>query len=518
MEVTLTAPLVAVCRKFGAMCARGPITGLRPPGSGLRCGIVTEHPARPVDSSRERAQVAAGADDFLARLIDWLRIPSISADPAHHDDVAASAQWLAGALRSDGWPDVQVWDDGGALPAVYACWPCDDPAAPTVLVYGHHDVQPVDPLALWHRPPFEPTVAGGELFARGASDDKGHIAFHLEAMRAHLAATGRTAPAVTVKLFVEGEEESGSQHIVGLLRAHKAELSCDLILVSDTGIFAAGVPSICTGMRGMTSATVTFRGQHVDLHSGQFGGAVPNPLTAVARLTAALHDSDGRIQLPGFYDDVLEPIEAEREAFAKLPFDEAAWLAGPAGGARAAAGERGWSTLERLWVRPTGEVNGFGGGYQGPGSKTIVPTEAFVKVSFRLVPNQDPAKIAAAIEQFVAEHTPAGIESSVHFEGAVPPCLSDIENPAVIAVRDAMTAAFQNEVLYAREGGSGPEAIIQAELGGVPLAFLGVGLPDDRIHAPNEKVVIEMLHKGAEATACLWRLLGERAGQVCRSA
>jgi acetylornithine deacetylase/succinyl-diaminopimelate desuccinylase-like protein len=495
------------------MCSRPEEAIGDPSAAGLRSCAVTEL----VESSRERAEVAARADDFLARLIDWLRIPSISADPAHHDDVAASAQWLAGALRSDSWPTVAVWDDAGALPAVYACWPADDPGAPTVLVYGHHDVQPVDPLPQWRHPPFEPTVADGLLYARGASDDKGHIAFHLLALQAHLAATGRAAPAVTVKLFVEGEEESGSPHVTELLRAHADELACDLVVVSDTGMFADGVPSICTGMRGLTGATVTFRGQRVDLHSGQFGGAVPNPATALARLVAALHDENGRVRVPGFYDDVREPTDVEREAFARLPFDEAAWLAGPAGGARATTGEQGWSTLERLWVRPTAEVNGIGGGYQGPGGKTIVPTEAFANLSFRLVPDQVPEKIVAGIRRFVAEHTPEGIEAEVEAEGGVPACLSDLSHPGVQAVLDAMGAAFGQQVLFSREGGAGPEAIIQTELGGAPLAFLGVGLPDDRIHAPNEKVVVDLLHKGAEATACLWRLLGERAELVRRT-
>jgi acetylornithine deacetylase/succinyl-diaminopimelate desuccinylase-like protein len=474
----------------------------------LRSGHVT------LDSSRERAEVAAGAENFLAALTEWLRIPSIGAVPAHHGDVAASARWLAGALRADGWPTVQVWDHGPALPAVYACWPSEDPDAPTVLVYGHHDVQPVDPLEQWEHPPFEPTVVGGELFARGASDDKGHIAMHLLGMRAHLAATGRTAPAVTVKLLVEGEEESGSPHIVELLRAHAGELACDLVVISDTGIFDRGTPSICTGMRGLVGADVTFRGPSVDLHSGSFGGAVPNPATALARLVAALHDDDGRVRVPGFYDDVREPAAAEREAFATLPFDEAAWLAGPAGGSRTAAGEAGWSTLERMWVRPTAEVNGLYGGYSGPGHKTIVPREATAKLSFRLVPDQDMAKVAAGIRTFVAAHTPGGIQAEVHVEEGVPPCRSDVEHPATVAVREAMAAAFGTEVLFSREGGSGPEAIIQRELGGVPLTFLGVGLPDDRIHAPNERVTIDLLHTGAEAAAVLWRLIGERGDRV----
>lgn len=467
-----------------------------------------------VDSTRERAEVESRADEFLAALIQWLRIPSISADPARHGDVAVSAHWLADALRADGWPTVQVWDHGPALPAVYACWPSDDPDAPTVLVYGHHDVQPVDPLPLWENPPFEPVVSGDELFARGASDDKGHIAFHLLGMRAHLAATGRSAPAVTVKLFVEGEEESGSPHVVPLLRAHVDELACDAVIISDTGIFDRDTPSICTGMRGLTGAEVTFRGPSVDLHSGSFGGAVPNPVTALARMVAQLHDAEGRVQVPRFYGDVRPPSDAERVAFAKLPFDEAAWLAGPAGGSRAVTGEVGWSTLERLWVRPTAEVNGIFGGYSGPGHKTIVPSEATVKLSFRLVPDQDSDRIGEGLREFVEAHTPPGITAEVTLEHGVPPCRSDVDHPATVAVRDAMSAAFGVEVLYSREGGSGPEAIIQAELGGAPLAFLGVGTPDDRIHAPNERVRISLLHRGAEAAAVLWRVLGERATQL----
>lgn len=465
---------------------------------------------RTVDSRRERAEVAARAPEFLAGLTEWLRIPSISADPAHHGDVAASAQWLATALRADGWPTVEVWDHGPALPAVYACWPSADPHAPTVLVYGHHDVQPVDPLAQWEHPPFEPIVVGNELLGRGASDDKGHIALHLLGMRAHLAATGRGAPAVTVKLFVEGEEESGSPHVRPLLRAHAAELACDVVVVSDTGIFERGTPSICTGMRGLVTAEVTFRGATVDLHSGSFGGAVPNPATELARLVAALHDGSGRVRVPGFYDDVLEPTEAERESFAKLPFDEAAWLAGPAGGSRAAGGEAGWSSLERLWVRPTAEVNGIFGGYTGPGQKTIVPRAATAKLSFRLVPDQRVERIAQGVRAFVAAHTPPGVEAEVRVDEGVPPCRSDVEHPATLAVLDAMGAAFDGEVFFSREGGSGPEALIQSELGGVPLTFLGVGTPSDRIHAPNERVGIDLLHAGAEAAAVLWRLLAER--------
>ncbi|HEX2299565.1 MAG TPA: M20/M25/M40 family metallo-hydrolase [Pseudonocardiaceae bacterium] len=462
--------------------------------------------------SRERAVVQARAARFLDDLCAWLAIPSIGADPGHHGEVARSAQWLAEVLRRDGWPTVQVWssdETGGAyLPAVYACWPAADPDAPTVLVYGHHDVQPVEPLDAWEHPPFEARLIGDQLHARGASDDKGQVLMHLLGLQAHLEATGSPTPAVTVKLLVEGEEESGSPHIAALLAEHAEELACDALVVSDTSMYDRVTPSICTGMRGMVTAEVIVRGASVDLHSGQFGGAVRNPVTELARLLAAMHTDDGRVAIPGFYDEVREPAPAERAAFARLPFEQSGWLAGPAGGARGLHGEPGWSTVERLWVRPTVEVNGIAGGYAGPGHKTIVPAEAVAKVSFRLVPDQQPARVKRAFEEFVAARVPTGISSEVRFgAGEVFPCASDVDHPVTVAVREALATALGTEVLFSREGGSGPEAEIAQALG-APLSFLGVGLPDDRIHAPNERVTLPLLHRGAEAAAHLWRLLG----------
>lgn len=482
----------------------------------MRTGVRTGEPricSGPVGSeSAERAAVQDRADRFVADLCRWLAIPSISADPAHHGEVARSALWLADALRLDGWPTVEVWSGdshgGSYLPAVFACWPAPDPEAPVVLVYGHHDVQPPDPVEAWEYPPFEPTRVGDELRARGASDDKGQIFMHLLGLRAHLAATGADAPAVTVKLLVEGEEESGSPHIAALLASHGEELACDAIVVSGATMYSRAAPSICVGTRGMANAEVAFHGSAADLHSGLFGGAVRNPATELARLLAALHDPEGRVAIPGFYDDVREPSEQERAAFARLPFDETRWLADVAAGSGAAHGEAGWSTVERLWVRPTAEVNGITSGYTGPGHQTIVPATARAKVSFRLVPDQQPVRVERAFAEFVAARVPPGIRAEVHFTSVgVPACGSDVDHPVTVAVREALAAALDTDILVTRDGASGPEAELAATLD-APLAFLGVGLPEDRSHAPDERVVLPLLLRGAEAAAHLWRLLG----------
>jgi acetylornithine deacetylase/succinyl-diaminopimelate desuccinylase-like protein len=463
-------------------------------------------------TSPERAFVTAHLDDLHADLDAWLRIPSISADPVHAADVAASAEWLAAALRRTGFPLVEIWPTAGA-PAVYAEWPSADPGAPVALVYGHHDVQPVDPVELWEHPPFEPTRVegpdGAELHARGAIDDKGNVAFHLLGVRAHLAATSRTSPAVTVKLLVEGEEESGSPHFAALLRERADRLACDVVVVSDTGMAAPDVPSAVVAMRGLADAEITLRGPAVDLHSGSFGGAVPNPLHAMASLLASLHDEQGRVTLPGFYERVRPLSDRERELMARLPFDEAAWLAGPAA-SRVATGEAGFSTLERIGARPTAEVNGLWGGYTGPGHKTIIPAEAHAKVTFRLVADQRPADLPDQVHAWVAANTPEGIEAQVHVPaGGVSPCASDLDSPAMAALLAAIGQAFDRDpadVLFLREGGSGPEADLVDVLG-APLVFLGAGLPTDRIHSPNERVLLPMLYRGAEAAAHLWREL-----------
>jgi acetylornithine deacetylase/succinyl-diaminopimelate desuccinylase-like protein len=475
-----------------------------------------------------RGYVESHAREFIDDLKQWLTIPSISADPARHGDVRHSAAWLAGHLRAAGFPVAEVWDTGG-LPAVFAEWPAADPAAPTVLVYGHHDVQPVEPLEEWHSPPFEPLERDGLLLGRGASDDKGQVLLHSLGVRASVAsrgglpggsggmespqvgslsspladtASGAAAPPVTVKLIVEGEEESGSEHFAALLRRERERLACDVIVISDTTMWAADVPSMCTGMRGLVPVEVTLTGPVRDLHSGSFGGGVPNPLHAMASLLAGLHDDQGRVTLPRFYDRVLPLSGQERDLLAQLPFDEKRWLA-EAGDSGAAYGEQGFGTLERIWARPTAEVNGMWGGHTGPGSKTIIPRAAHAKVSFRLVADQDPADVGEAFREYVAARPPDGLQATVTVLPGVRPCHSPIDSPAVRAGRRALQRAFGQQVLFTKEGGSGPEADL-AEILAAPLVFVAVGLDSDQIHAPNESVNLSLLLRGAEASAYLW--------------
>ncbi len=456
---------------------------------------------------RVRDYIDANSGEFIAALTQWLKIPSISADPERSADVRRSAEWLSRHLAETGFPVVEIWETGSesapGLPAVFAEWPAAEPGARTVLVYGHHDVQPVEPLDEWTSPPFEPVVVDGQLLARGASDDKGQVLFHTLGLGAWLTAREASAPPVTIRLIVEGEEESGSPHFADLLRRERDRLACDVVVVSDTSMWAADVPSMCTGMRGVIDAQIDVYGPVRDLHSGSFGGAVPNPLHALSGLLAALHDADDRVTLPGFYDKVIELAAAERELFSKLPFDETEWLA-TAGNSGAASGEAGFSTIERIWARPTAEINGMWGGHTGPGGKTIIPREAHAKLSFRLVANQDPADVPGMLRDFAAQHTPPGLKVEITCEGpGVRPCFSPIDSPEVAAGRRAMERVFGQEILFTREGGSGPEADL-AEILDAPLVFIAVGLDEDQIHAPNERVDLALLLKGAETAAYLW--------------
>ncbi|MBT2489307.1 dipeptidase [Streptomyces sp. ISL-96] len=437
---------------------------------------------------------------FLGDLADWLRIPSVSAQPDHAADVRRSAEWLSAKLKETGFPVTEIWPTAGA-PAVFAEWPSGDQSAPTVLVYGHHDVQPAAREDGWHTGPFEPEVIDGRLYARGAADDKGQVFFHTLGVRAHLAATGRTTPAVNLKLLIEGEEESGSPHFRALVEERAQRLTADAVIVSDTGMWSEDTPTVCTGMRGVADCEIELYGPDEDIHSGSFGGAVPNPATVAARLVAALHDENEHVTVPGFYDGIAELTDRERELFAELPFDEAEWLR--TAKSRATLGEAGHTTLERVWARPTAEVNGIGGGYQGPGGKTIVPSSAHLKLSFRLVAGQEPEKIEQSVRDWIASRVPAGIRHKITFGAATRPCLTPLDHPALQSVVRAMGRAFGQKIRFTREGGSGPAADLQDVLG-APVLFLGISVPSDGWHAPNEKVEIDLLLKGVETTAYLW--------------
>jgi acetylornithine deacetylase/succinyl-diaminopimelate desuccinylase-like protein len=442
---------------------------------------------------------------FVEELSAACRIPSISADPAYTLDVMRSAEHLAEAALEAGFTHAELLPTGGH-PAVYAEY-IVDPALPTALIYGHHDVQPVDPLDEWVSPPFEPQVRDNALYARGAVDDKGQVWMHLKAVEAHLRVRG-TLP-LNLKLIVEGEEEIGSVHFDALVARERDRLAADVAVVSDTPIFARGVPSLCTGLRGLANVEVEVSGPSLDLHSGNFGGAVANPLEVLARILASLKDPvTGRITVPGFYDRVREPSDEERAQFAALPFDEGAFLA-EAGGAPGTTGEEGWTTLERLWVRPTLELNGIWGGYQGPGSKTIVPARAHAKITCRLVPDQEPAEIAELVAAAVRAAAPPQVAVRVSCEAGGRPVLTPSDHPALDAARAAMRHGFGGEPALIRIGGSIPPVATFQDTLGIPGVLIGVGLPDDQIHAPNERFDLDQYAAGVRVIAQLWDELPE---------
>jgi acetylornithine deacetylase/succinyl-diaminopimelate desuccinylase-like protein len=443
----------------------------------------------------------AERDRILATLCDWVRIPSVSSAPEHAGDVRRSADFCAELLRGAGLEHVDVVDGHGA-PAVVADWRHAGPDAPTFVVYGHHDVQPVDPLELWTAPPFDPQVVDGELRGRGTVDDKGQILFEIEAVRGLLATEGRLP--VNLVFLVEGEEEVGSPSMASLLAAEAERLRCDAVVVSDTTMLAPDLPSTCVGMRGLVAFDLAVRTAEADLHSGLFGGAVANPAHLLARLVADLHDGDERVTLPGFYDRVRPLTEAEAASLAAVPFDEAAWMR--SAGVRRLEGEAGRSTLERIGTRPTAEVTGIGVGYTGEGIKTIVPAGGHAKVTFRLVADQDPDEVAASFRRWVEERVPEGVEVTLTGHGAVAPALTPVGHPGVAALGRAIERVWGRPPLFTREGGSGPEEAL-GRLLGAPVLFLGVGLPDDRFHAPNERLVLDQLWRGLLAAGELWHEL-----------
>jgi acetylornithine deacetylase/succinyl-diaminopimelate desuccinylase-like protein len=450
--------------------------------------------------------VSTEHDRIVGSLFEWLRIPSISAHPDRGGDVLRSAELCAVFLRDAGLEHVCVLPTaaGRGAPAVYGDWLHAGDATPTVLVYGHHDVQPVDPVSEWTSPPFEPVIVDGECRARGAIDDKGQVLYQIEAARGTLNRSGKLP--VNLKFLIEGEEESGSPNFEALLVERGELFRCDIVVVSDTGMVAPDIPSVCVGMRGLVGFDVTVRTSHIDLHSGMWGGAVPNAARVAAELAAQLHDADGRVNVPGFYDRVRTLAPRELRSLASVPFDEATFKR--QAGVAYLQGEAGHSTLERIGTRPTAELVGISSGYQGEGIKTIVPAWANLKLTFRLVPDQTPVEISGLVESWIRDHVPAGTDLTVTSEGnGVAPALTPVEHPAIGALSRAISKVWAKEPLFTREGGSGPEEALGRVLR-APILFLGVGLPDDRIHAPNERMVMDQFWKGLLAAGELLQELG----------
>jgi acetylornithine deacetylase/succinyl-diaminopimelate desuccinylase-like protein len=440
-------------------------------------------------------------DRFVEDLKEALRIPSVSAQPQHKNDVERCARHIADHLRSIGMPRAEVVKTDGH-PVVYAEW-LGALGKPTALVYGHYDVQPPEPLELWKSPPFDPEIRDGKLYARGACDDKGQVYMHLKAIEAHLKTAGKLP--INLKLVIEGEEETGSESLGPFLRARRPELDADVILVSDTGMMGPDQPSICYGLRGIMYVQIEVIGPARDLHSGEFGGAVANPLNALCGMIAKLKDADGRVTIPGFYDRVREIPDDERAMLRALPFDEKGFIAET--GAPSAVGERGYTTVERISVRPTLDVNGIWGGYQGVGSKTVLPSFAAAKVSTRLVPDQTPDDLVPRFEAYLKQLAPPGVTLKVRDLHGALPFLIDRDHPSLKAAARALERAWTKPAVFYREGGSIPVMATFQETHGLPTILMGFGLHDDQVHAPNEKYSLTSFHGGTKSVAYLYEEL-----------
>jgi acetylornithine deacetylase/succinyl-diaminopimelate desuccinylase-like protein len=454
-------------------------------------------------SAAADAYVRTNQQRFLDELKTFLRIPSISTLPEHKPDVERAAQFTARSLESCGMENVEIVPTGGH-PLVYGDW-LHAPGKPTVLCYGHYDVQPPDPLDLWVSPPFEPDLRDGNLYARGSADDKGQMYMHIKAVETLRSVNG--APSVNLKFLIEGEEEIGGASIARYVAANHQKLQADVALVSDTALYAEGIPTLCIGLRGLIYMEVEASGPMRDLHSGLYGGAAPNAVFGLVELLSKLKNADGVIQIPGIYDDVEPPAPAEKESWARLPFDEKEFLKREVGSA-ALTGEAGFTVLERVWARPTLEVHGIAGGFTGAGAKTVIPAKATAKVSIRTVPKQDPARIVDAFKAFVAAHTPRGIQTEVRVLSAGPAILVNPDHPAIQVAASAFTDVFGKPTVFTRSGGSIPIVGDFATHLGIPTVLMGFGLPDDGLHSPNEKYRLENYYLGIMTIAHFLETLG----------
>lgn len=441
-------------------------------------------------------------DRYEEELKEFLRIPSISTDPALEPEMRRCAEFVHAELLRIGLNNVQILETGGH-PAVYGERLDAGPNAHTVLFYGHYDVQPVDPIELWTDPPFEPTIRGENIYARGSVDDKGQVFLQLKAIEAHLRLNGQLP--VNVKVLIEGEEEIGSPNLASTLKKYKEMLACDTVLISDTPMYGYDLPSLCYGLRGLCYMQIDVVGPNRDLHSGMFGGVVNNPINALAHMIAKLKDEQGRILIDGFYDSVRAVPEEERRELAKLPFEESDMKKDL--GINALVGEPGYPHLERLWARPTLDCNGIWGGFAGEGAKTVLPSRAGAKVSMRLVPDQTPEEIAKLFERYLNKIKPEGIQVTVTDLHGGSPAVTPIDSAGMRAARRALATVFGREPFLTREGGSIPIVVSFSEILGASSVLMGFGLPDQDAHSPNEKLNLRNFHRGIKSGAMFFQEL-----------
>jgi acetylornithine deacetylase/succinyl-diaminopimelate desuccinylase-like protein len=448
-----------------------------------------------IEQNRER---------FLEELKEFIRIPSISTLPENQGDIERAARFVGEKLAGAGMENIEIIPTGGH-PLVYADW-LHAPGKPTVLCYGHYDVQPPDPVEEWVSPPFEPTIRDGNLYARGAVDDKGQLYAHIKAVEALRAVNGSLP--VNLKFLIEGEEEVGGASISKYVEQNPQKLKANVALVSDTALYAEGMPTLCIGLRGLVYMEIEATGPSRDLHSGLYGGAAPNPIFGLIELLSKAKNSRGVIQIPGIYDDVEPPAPAELGSWARLPFNEKEFLKKEVGATKL-TGEPGRSVLEKVWARPTLEVHGIAGGFTGLGAKTVIPAKATAKVSLRLVPRQDPEKVIAAVREFVRKKTPKGIRTEVRILSAAPGVLVNPDHPAVDVAAKVFGEVFARPTVFIRSGGSIPIVGEFAKYLGIPTVLMGFGLPDDGLHSPNEKFRLENFYLGIKTVSSFLEEYGQ---------
>ena len=439
--------------------------------------------------------INSNREKYVEQLKDFLRIPSISTLAANKNDMYTAANFVADKLRDAGMENVKIIETKGH-PLVYADW-LNAPGKPTVLVYGHYDVQPVDPINLWDSPPFEPTIKDGKIYARGATDDKGQMYMHVKSVEAYFKTVGKLP--LNVKFIIEGEEEIGSGNLEVFVNSNQEMLKCDAVLISDTSLYGPGIPTITYGLRGLCYMEVEVTGPNRDLHSGTFGGGVDNPINVLAEMISKLKDANGRIKIPGFFDSVVNLTKKERENFKRLPFSEKKYA--NALGVKELKGEKGYTTLERVWARPTLDCNGIFGGFTGEGAKTVLPSKATVKISMRLVPNQDPKKIAKLFSSYIKKIAPKTVQVKVQDLHGAYPIATSLDDKATKAAAEALAKVFGKKTVFMREGGSIPIVVTFAKKLKASPVLMGMGLNTENLHSPNEHFNLNHFHLGILSSA-----------------